>query len=333
MDEKQNQTRILHYDALCGIMLLFMMHHHLCGMCGIEETAIHMLPYKFLYFYIAYFFLKAGVFYQPEKTIKEVCIQSFKRLLIPYIVFGIIGYVWFGANSLGLSVHELKYWWWPIRQIFAIGRVEGNGPLWFLLSLFFVRVIFQMTQNKHWAQIVLIICCMAISFFGNYFSIRPRTISNVALGIVFYGAGALLFDIQYQKWVGLLSIVLWIIIYAFMSVFGWHLIDFSFNTTVLGYHPLWLLNCVIACIAVNNISRNVTIKGVLSWLWKNTMPFLCIHALVYEGLYTYWLSQANLSPYSCLVIYWGFILIICSTLTYAFKNKYLYWMIGEKKPC
>ena len=333
MDKQQTRTRIPHYDALCGVMLLFMMHHHLCGMCGIEESAIHMLPYKFLYFYIAYFFFKAGVFFQPKKTIKEVCIQSFKRLLIPYIVFGIIGYIWFGANSLGLSAHEWKYWWWPIHQILAIGRVEGNGPLWFLLSLFFVRVIFQMTQNKRWAQIVLIVCCVVVSFLGNYFSIRPRTISNVAMGTVFYGLGAMLHDVQYIKWVGISSVCVWILSYILMGLGGWQLIDFSFNTTVLGYHPIWLFNCILACVSVDYIFRNMPIARIFSWLGKNSMTFLCVHALVYEGLYTYWLSQANLSPYSSLTIYWCMILFICGILTCVFKYKYIYWMIGENKPC
>lgn len=302
-------------------------------MSGLEKADIHMFPYKILYFYMAYFFFKAGIFYHPDKTIKEICINSAKRLLVPFLIFSIIGYTCFGARMVGFSVQDFRYWWWPIRQIFAIGRVEGNGPLWFLLSLFFVRVIFQMTQNKRWAQIVLIICCVVISFIGNYFSIRPRTISNVALGIVFYGAGALLRDIQYCKWVGLTGIGLWFIAYAFMSVFGCQLIDFSFNTTVLGYHPIWLFNSILACISVNYIFRNIPNARMFSWLGKNSMPFLCVHALVYEGLYAYWLSQTSLSPYKCFAIYWGAIIIICGTLTFVFKNKYLCWIIGEKKVC
>lgn len=333
MEMTQEHIRIRHYDALCGIMLLFMMHHHICGRCGLGETAIHMTPYEILYFYMAYFFFKAGIFYHPQKTLKEICINSAKRLLVPFLIFSIIGYTWFGARMVGLSVQDFEYWWWPIRQIFAIGRVEGNGPLWFLLSLFFVRVIFQTTQNKRWAQIALIICCVVVSFIGNYFSIRPRTISNIAMGIVFYGLGAVLRDVQYIKWVGISSVCVWILSYILMSFFGWHLIDFSFNTTIMGYHSIWLFNCIFACISVDYILRNVPIAGIFSWLGKNSMPFLCVHALVYEGLYTYWLSNTSLSSYICLAIYWGLIIIICGTLTFVFKNKYLCWMIGEKKLC
>lgn len=326
------QSRIQHYDVICGIMLLFMMHHHICGACGLEESIIHMLPYKILYFYMAYFFFKAGVFYHPEKTIREVCISSARRLLVPFVLFTIIGYIWFGAQSIGLSVTDLKYWWWPIRQIFAIGRVEGNGPLWFLLSLFLVRVIFQATQNKRWAQISLVAVCILIAFLSNYFSLRPRTISNVALGIIFYGAGVLLRDIQYSKWVGGASVCIWIVSYIFMSLFGWHLVDFSFNTTVIGNHIVWLVNCVFACVAVNFIFRKIPpISGILSWLGRNSMTFLCVHALIYESLYTYCFSHLELSAYLQLGIYWSSIIVICTAMTFVFKNKYLSWMIGEKK--
>lgn len=280
---------------------------------------------------MAYFFFKAGIFYHPDKSLKEVCFSSAKRLLVPFAIFTAIGYVWFGAQQMGFSPLEWKYWWWPIRQIFAIGRVEGNGPMWFLLSLFFVRVFFQMTHNNRLAQIVLIVCCVVVSFLGNYFSIRPRTISNVAMGIVFYGLGALLRDAQYIKRVGISSVCVWILSYILMGFFGWQLIDFSFNTTVLGYQPIWLFNCVIACISVNYIFRFIPMKGFLSWLGVNSMPFLCIHSLVCEGLYTYWFSQTSLSPYTRLAIYWGMILIICGTMTFVFKSSYLCWVIGERE--
>ena len=222
------------------------------------------------------------------------------------------------------------YWWWPIRQIFAIGRVEGNGPLWFLLSLFLVRVIFQTTKSNKWLQIAMIILCFVIAIVGNHYSIRPRTISNVALGIFFYGLGYLLRDAQYDKRVGIVSVCLFIGTYIWMSFFGWHLIDFSFNTTVMGIHPVWLINCVFACTAVNFVGQFIPNLPTLSWLGRNSMTFLCVHALVYEALYTYWLGASSMHSYPYLVIYWVSIIVVCTIMSYVFKNKYLCWMIGEK---
>lgn len=322
--------RIAHYDILSAVMLLFMMHHHICGACGLLDAPIHMIPYKLLYFYMAYFFFKAGIFYHPEKSTLEVCVSSAKRLLVPFVIFTAIGYVWFGAQQMGFSPQEWEYWWWPIRQVFAIGRVEGNGPLWFLLSLFLVRVIFQITKDNKWLQIAMIILCFVIAIIGNHYSIRPRTISNVALGIFFYGLGYLLRDVQYDKRVGIVSVCLLVGTYIWMSIFGWHLIDFSFNTTVYGIHPIWMINCVFACVAVNYVGQLIPNLPILSWLGRNSMTFLCVHALVRDAICTYWLGTASMPSYANLAIYWVSIMVVCTIMSYVLKHKYLCWMIGEK---
>lgn len=315
-------------------MLLFMMHHHICGTCGLMDAPIHMMPYELLYFYMAYFFFKAGIFYHPERLLNEVCVSSARRLLVPFAIFTTIGYVWFGARQMGFTPLEKEYWYWPIRQIFAIGRVGGNGPLWFLLSLFMVRVIYQCTRGNKWIQAVLIVLCAIIAIIGNYYSIRPRTISNVALGVVFYGLGYLLRDFQYDKRIGIASVCLFVAAYVWMSILGWHLIDFSFNTTVMGIHPVWMINCVLACVALNFLGQYIYILRLhaLSWLGRNSMTFLCVHALVYEALYTYWLGTASMSPYMNLAIYWIGVIVVCTCMTFMFKNKCFSWAIGESNP-
>ena len=324
--------RIGHYDILSAVMLLLMMHHHICGICGLVDAPIHMVPYELLYFYMAYFFFKAGIFYHPDKSFKEVCFNSARRLLVPFAIFTIIGYVWFGAQQANLSPQEWKYWWWPLRQVFAVGRVEGNGPLWFLLSLFMVRVIFQTTKGNKWVQIAMIILCFSVAILGNHYSIRPRTISNVALGIFFYGLGYLLRDAQYDKRVGIASVCLFVATYIWMSVFGWHLIDFSFNTTVLGIHPVWMINCVSACVAVNYLGKFIPNMPILSWLGRNSMTFLCIHVLVRDAICTYWLGPASMPSYTNLAIYWIGIIVVCTIMSYVLNNKFFCWMIGARSP-
>jgi len=325
--------RIVHYDILSAVMILFMMHHHMCVLCSLEGEWFHTLPYKLLYFYMPYFFYKSGIFYKPDKSINEVAISSAKRLLVPFCVFTIIGYVWIGSQQLGLSIGEWKYYWWPIRQIVAIGRVEGNGPLWFLLSLFIVRIVFQCTRGNKWAQIILIVLCVIVAILGNHYSIRPRTISNVALGIVFYGLGALLREIQYNKRIGIVCTCMLLGAYIWMSIYGWHIIDFSFNTTVVGIHPLWLMNCMFACPAVVFIGQYFPRLHVLPWIGRNSITFLCVHALVYESFFFYWFDKSPINPYVELALCWVGVIVICVVMSFVFKNKYLCWMIGEKRKC
>lgn len=325
------KQRIIHYDVLSGVMLLFMMHHHACGMCGLMEDQLHTIPYKLLYFYIAYFFFKAGCFYNPKKSLKQVLVDSSKRLLIPFFAFTFIGYVLFGATE---SVNTWHYWLHPLRQVFAIGRVEGNGPLWFLLSLFLVRLFFQTSGDTLWKQICWIIVGACIGIIGNYYGLRPRTISNVGMGVFFYGLGYLLRNIQYNKLVGSVSSILFVLVYVIMAFWGWHLVDFSFNKTELGLHPIWLLNSVIACVAINFLLHNYNWRfSSLAWIGRNSMVFLCTHALVYEFMHECIFTHIVVSPYLMLSCDWICMMLICGGCVFIFKNKYLSWMIGENKSC
>lgn len=321
------QSRVVHYDVLCGVMLLFMMHHHACGMCGLSDAPIHLIPYKVLYFYIAYFFFKAGCFYHPDKNLKQVFLDSCKRLLVPYVLFSALGYVIFGATD---PITTLHYWWSPMRQVLTIGRVEGNGPLWFLLSLFIVRVLYQTSGNTQWKQISWIIIGAIIGIVGNYYGVRPRTISNVGLGIFFYGFGYLMRDFQYNKRIGNIFLVSFVLLYIAMFIWGWQLVDFSFNITEFGFHPIWLASCAVACIALNYLLRNYSWQySPLAWIGKHSMPFLCIHAMIYELLHLYVYPSFTISPYLMLSIDWVSFMAICSVMVFVFRNKYLSWMIGE----
>ena len=184
------KQRIAHYDFLFGIMLLFIIHHHLCGWCGFYSkddllgAPIHSIPYKLLYFYIAYFFYKAGIFYSPKKEWNKVFLDSLKRLLVPYFIFTFIGYALFGADNSILSV---DYWWYLCRQMVTSGSVDGNAPMWFLLSLFFVRVIFQTAKDRLPMQIFWVVVGACIAIIGYLFAIRPRYVSTISMGLVLYG--------------------------------------------------------------------------------------------------------------------------------------------------
>lgn len=323
------RQRVIHYDVLSGLMLLFMMHHHVCGMCGLMESPIHMIPYKLLYFYIPYFFFKAGCFYNPDKDIRLVFLESSKRLLVPFFVFSLMGYVLFGAIE---PMNTWHYWWYPIRQIFAIGRVEGNGPLWFLLSLFIVRLLFQTSRNSLWKQICWIVAGGCIGIIGNYYGIRPRTISNVGMGIFFYGLGFLMRNLQYNKKVGNILLLLFVLIYIAMIPLGWHLVDFSLNRLEIGCHPMWMINCVIACVVVNYLFRNYSWEhSPLAWIGEHSMIFLCIHSMIYELLHQYIYTKLVVSSYSMLCVDWISVLLICSTMVFVFQCKFLCWMVGEKR--
>lgn len=128
--------RDITFDLMKGIAILAM----LCGHCIIPNVM-----HSFIYiWHMPLFFVVSGYFYHPKSRTKCLKSSSF-GLLVPYFItcgvalgvslvlsmdnsqkifFGTLGVSseWFGSNAM-------------------VGY-GGNGPLWFLMALFWCRIIY-----------------------------------------------------------------------------------------------------------------------------------------------------------------------------------------------
>ena len=81
------ETRNLSLDAICGFFIIIMMLWHTRI---ISEKMYHIE--HFLYFFMPWFYFKAGMFAKYGQGLNRDSInKSFKRLLIPCIIFAIYG--------------------------------------------------------------------------------------------------------------------------------------------------------------------------------------------------------------------------------------------------
>lgn len=132
MEAKRDIT----FDLMKGIAILAM----LCGHCIIPNVL-----HSFIYiWHMPLFFIVSGYFYHPKSRTK--CLKtSFLGLLVPYfLTCGIalgVSLVLSMENShkiffgtLGVSSE-----WFGSNAIIGYG---GNGPLWFLMALFWCRIIY-----------------------------------------------------------------------------------------------------------------------------------------------------------------------------------------------
>ena len=126
-------------DAVCGLMIIYMIYGHICLWSGVEQ--IELFP-RLLFYFMPWFFFKSGMFFR-EKTLKKEFVNGVKKLIVPYIVFSIIGQLvfylmWIAKGETSCQLYILA----PLRTLLHEGAVVGNSPLWFLLSLFCVKIIF-----------------------------------------------------------------------------------------------------------------------------------------------------------------------------------------------
>lgn len=175
-------------DSVAGIMITYMVFTHICQHFGYEHSAIYMTLEHIFYFFMPWFFFKAGMFFKFGDN-KTICYKGIKRLLFPFVKYSLIGHIcycllcYFNGN-IDWSVI------FPYRSFLMEGSIPGNLPLWFLLSLFLCRVIFNELQNRKVPiYLVAIISVLVALMLHKIDFIQPFYVANVWTGMFFMTMG------------------------------------------------------------------------------------------------------------------------------------------------
>ena len=137
------KERINKYDNMkgIGIFLVVLVHLDILNMINHTANNIIQLIYLPLLFFVAGYFSKIG----PDEGIK-----SFKRLFIPYLIFTIITrlFNWFVLGKFDFSLIFFK----------------TDFALWFLIALFFMKMMLPIVDRFRYPITISIICALIIGF-------------------------------------------------------------------------------------------------------------------------------------------------------------------------
>ena len=165
VNRSKAKTRQYFVDNLSAILITYMIFVvHLTYFCHIDGLVFKVANYLF-YFFMSWFFFKSGMFYK-EKTEKDVLKSTFRRLIVPYITFNIVGIVVLalekyqsgGALSITSLTKEV------LVTIFLNEAVYPNLALWFLLSLFIVRNAFNILRKLNVKTLAVLLVSLACLF-------------------------------------------------------------------------------------------------------------------------------------------------------------------------
>ena len=143
-------------DNIAGILIIYMIIIHICQMCKLTFVFDYSL-FRIFSFFMFWFFYKSGMFYR-QKTIKEVLYTGCKRLMVPFVLFSLIGHVVLCVYMYNEGDRDWKHYLLsPIKSILVSGSTEGNLPLWFLPSLFMVQLLYSLLHRKVQDKLILVI--------------------------------------------------------------------------------------------------------------------------------------------------------------------------------
>ncbi len=186
------------FDFLCGICIIRMLTLHTITFCGHKDDEWWSDIMAWSFFFMCFFFFKAGYF---NKTVagnsKAYIADKAKRLLIPYVIWGTIGfavYAFFLPFEIGKYGHPIEPMDWS--HLWSTSSFWGNEPVWFLFSFFAAYVLVHFIKKIHIIkpisvfQSVLIISCPFISYWlWTEENPLPMSLSNVFMGVFFFNLG------------------------------------------------------------------------------------------------------------------------------------------------
>lgn len=188
------------FDVLCGLCIIRMISLHTMQFCGLQGQAWWTSVMEWTFFFMSFFFFKAGYFNKGVMgDHKTYVLDRTKRLLVPYMTAGLIGfliYMAFMPFLINRYHHPVEPLSWD--HIWTQSQVYGNAPVWFLFSfyLMYLSVHFlehgmaRLGTRGRWLLTALVCPLPALSYYF-YTQGNPiwMSLNNLPIGIFFFYLG------------------------------------------------------------------------------------------------------------------------------------------------
>lgn len=286
----QKPLRNSEMDFLGGLIMLQIIFLHI----SLTYTSVSWIKdfYK-LWEYtlpcLGWYFFKGGMFYKNKKF-RDVITGCTKKLLIPYCFFLIAGIISQAIidnqiiNSIGWTAWSLD----NVKQLLLYGVTGIDGPIWYLIVFFGVKVSYSYLREKLRMQPYNIMLASFIVAFLLWYAFRERNyifwIGSIFCNLVFFACGDWLRTRQYGRVTTIISL-LTVIILACLHVEylslrtngGWQ------EYSVFGYVFSYVL--VLASIfLVDNIAKyipsKITSSSFISNIGRQSMSWFLLHHFI-----------------------------------------------------
>lgn len=276
------KPRVQFLDTISGVMIIHMVVGHALQFGGIHATGTWYDNYVSLalFFFMPWFYFKTGLFISRRSEVRNFVTKDVRRLIVPYVVFTIIG----SAILLSFMFIEGEQDWFhilrsPIIGVIKSGSAGGNLVLWFLLSLFFCRLVYRVTPER-WLPLLLVVA-LASGTALNYYEVKvPFAIHTVFPGVVFLLLGY--YRRPYVLGEKLTKLNRGQIVIVLLYV-----------TLLLSFHPhgglrgnnmgspyvLWMAGAWVACLAAVVLFRTLPVCKPLAYVGRESMVFYVVHWL------------------------------------------------------
>ena len=330
--ETAKKQRENYLDWISGLMILQMIFGHILIFAELIDKPGWFEANHILSFFMPWFFFKSGMFFNSAKSWAETLKSSWKRLMVPFIIFTIIGY-FVQVLWLCLLKPEVNWKWYigSIKQVFTDGCIATNGPIWYLLSLFIIRLgYFQLSKvGVKDSLLLLLSAVISISFYLYGLSQILLIVVHTVLGKFFFVCGHYFKIIQFNNKVFFISLTVTI---STVLLHPSH-VEMYGGTLEYGNYTLYFAYSLAAVIVINNLIQiippRMLLKVNLSSIGRNSMSYLVVHFPILALCQLFFSFNPNFSSTYKFLIILIVLTITLPPLKRLLNKEQFKWMVGE----
>lgn len=310
--------RFKHIDAVAGFLILFMVYTHIAQLNFLQGD-MYLRLNRLVLFYMAWFFYKSGHFYR-ERSWNEEKKVLWSKFLVPFLMFSLLGTLvhsvhLFLTGDSSIASHILV----PLKDILMFGSLEGNKPLWFLLTLILVRILFKLTGTDKQVLIPGSILSVVAAWLCHTYVSVPYYIGNTFLGFFFFSLGYLLKDWEENKYLAYVAILVYLAFVVYLpSIF-----DFRGNTSIFGHYFVFPIEAAAGIVALNNVAHRVCrhfTPRMLCFAGRQALLLYVCHWIIYGIVQIIWIDLLHYpAGTKCAFVMAGafcllFLVVLCTSM-------------------
>ena len=156
------KKRIVYIDFMKGVCILLVVVFHLDN----DAYGVHTNEMLQSFRIPMYFFL-SGLFFKTYNGFVDFSRRKVNNIIVPLVFFLLLSFVYFFVKEFYKSGFNLE----ETVSLLPANPIENNVPLWFLVVLFEVNIIYYLLQ-KFLPRVAVIVVAILLSAVGHYFAIN-----------------------------------------------------------------------------------------------------------------------------------------------------------------
>ena len=276
------KERVEFIDLAKGFGILFIIAYH-----------IRILPMYLSHLLgacVPLFFIISGLFFQAEEKFKPFVTKKINTILVPFIFFYSISYLIFYMVEI-LSPGLIKTQAKGILDVFASDDYF-NGPIWFLLSLFWDFIILWGIFKGVKSNVLRFIAVVTIALGGivlSYYNVfLPMKLAPAFSCLPFLYIGNLVSKtgiLNTEKKVFSISMAIVLLISAIVLTFLFEPIYMNlYNNTIIGNPFVNYLVVIFSSLGIILLCKIVNYIPFVNYFGKYSLIPLCLHHVIYRPI-------------------------------------------------